>query len=165
MSEQSQPEVSRKGPKPIPAADRFWRLVEKRAGSCWYWLGYKCKKGHGMFRPGNKTLWAHRYAYELSVGLIPPGIHLHHVCGNPSCVRPDHLQPVTPRQHIEISPNMISNIASRRTHCPQGHAYTDDNTYRYDGHRKCRTCVLLRVKRRSQRIRAEEGFNAKVRAA
>ena len=31
--------------------------------------------------------------------------------------------------------------ASARVHCPNGHAYTPDNTYLYGTHRVCRTCA------------------------
>jgi hypothetical protein len=33
--------------------------------------------------------------YEQSVGLIPDGLELDHLCEQVSCIRPDHLEPVT----------------------------------------------------------------------
>lgn len=41
----------------------------------------------------------HRWVYETLVGAIPPGHHLHHLCFDPRCVNPAHLQPLTPTQH------------------------------------------------------------------
>lgn len=43
-----------------------------------------------------------------------------------------------------------------KTHCPQGHAYTPENTYEHVGkngqrHRQCRTCMAEREKRRVRR--------------
>ena len=37
-----------------------------------------------------------------------------------------------------------------KTHCPQGHEYTEDNTYRYGNGRYCRSCSRerMRIKRR-----------------
>jgi hypothetical protein len=36
----------------------------------------------------------------------------------------------------------------RKTHCPSGHPYSDDNTYlRANGHRYCRQCTLDRMKK------------------
>lgn len=41
----------------------------------------------------------HRWVYETLVGPIPPRRHLHHLCMDPRCVNPSHLQPLTPSQH------------------------------------------------------------------
>ena len=40
-------------------------------------------------RPGPTC--AHRVAWMLTNGAIPPGLHVLHRCDNPPCVRPDHL--------------------------------------------------------------------------
>lgn len=92
----------RPGKPPAPVADRFWRLVDK-SGDCWLWMGAKWK-GYGQFgvqqSPGVWPLRkAHRVAYELIVGPIPDGMQLDHLCRNPSCVNPDHLEPVTNREN------------------------------------------------------------------
>jgi hypothetical protein len=41
------------------------------------------------------------------------------------------------------------------THCPAGHGYTEENTYRdAKGWRKCKTCVLAQQRRyRLRRLR------------
>ena len=36
--------------------------------------------------------WAHRVSYRLFRGAIPSGHQIHHSCGMPSCVNPQHLQ-------------------------------------------------------------------------
>lgn len=41
-----------------------------------------------------------------------------------------------------------------KTECPQGHQYTPDNTYLYDGRRTCRTCQQAARIRYEQRKRA-----------
>lgn len=41
--------------------------------------------------------------------------------------------------------------ASERTHCPQGHTYSDENTYRTpSGHRRCKECNRQRARDRYQ---------------
>lgn len=85
------------GPKPKPAAERFWRLVEKRGPEeCWPWLGHRHPGGHGQFNVGNKVLvYAHRFSFELHHGRsVAEGTQVLHrpvVCHNPSCVNPAHL--------------------------------------------------------------------------
>jgi hypothetical protein len=37
-----------------------------------------------------------------------------------------------------------------KTHCPQGHEYTPENTYQYADGRRCKTCIKLRTKNRSK---------------
>lgn len=61
--------------------------------SCWLWIGYKNQKGYGQFGLHGKIIGAHRFSYELFVGLIEPGKMILHRrgCGNPSCVNPLHL--------------------------------------------------------------------------
>jgi hypothetical protein len=46
------------------------------------------------------TVKAHRFAYMLLVGAIPPGLTLDHLCGQPACVRPEHLEPVTNAENL-----------------------------------------------------------------
>lgn len=50
---------------------------------------------------GNDGRWVpvHRFVYETLVGPIPKRHHLHHLCETPGCCNPDHLEPLTPREH------------------------------------------------------------------
>jgi hypothetical protein len=71
-------------------ASRFWPKV-KLGGGCWEWSGYRDLRGYGRF----DSFLAHRIAYELTVGPIPIGLTLDHLCRNASCVNPGHLEPVS----------------------------------------------------------------------
>jgi hypothetical protein len=66
---------------------------------CWLWQGAVNTKGYGLVKIDGKTLRSHRAYFTTYVGPIPAGYHLHHTCERPSCVNPDHLEPLPPRQH------------------------------------------------------------------
>lgn len=76
---------------------RFWNLVEQRdAKSCWLWKG--CKNtvtGYGVvarYVDGKvQQMRAHRLAYLISFGDIPPGMCVCHTCDTPLCCNPKHL--------------------------------------------------------------------------
>jgi hypothetical protein len=78
---------------------RFWEQVKKLRTRCWEWQGRKSPDGYGTFSVEGRAIPAHRYAYESRVGQIPHGLVIDHLCRNPSCVKPQHLEPVTPREN------------------------------------------------------------------
>lgn len=136
----------RKGPKRRPIAERFWEKVERReADDCWEWIGGKYSNGYGLFfvehSPKRRNAMAHRVAYELSVGPIPDGLVLDHLCRNRGCVNPAHLEAVTHRENLLRGEGPTATHAAQ-THCVHGHEYTPENTYiRPSGSRECRTCI------------------------
>lgn len=75
--------------------------VEDRGFStpCWIWARAKYKTGYGALRRRGKSLRAHRWMYEQTVGPIPEGKHLDHLCCVRACVNPEHLEPVTKREN------------------------------------------------------------------
>lgn len=81
--------------RPRPLAERFWEKVDRTTtpDGCWIWTGCRHRPGYGRIGldGGRKVAQAHRVAYELQVGPIPPGLHVCHTCDNPPCVRGDHL--------------------------------------------------------------------------
>ena len=117
-----------------PVADHFWGKVAKSDG-CWKWTASRDRHGYGhvMVDRGRSRL-AHRVAYELVVGPIPTGTVLDHLCRNPPCVNPAHLEPVTQTENLRRAAAFV-------THCPQGHPYEDGNTYvDPSGGRRCNAC-------------------------
>ena len=128
---------------------RFWPKVSKTEG-CWIYEGHKDRNGYGLFRLGATHVIAHRFSYELSNGQIPVGLELDHLCKNLSCVRPDHLEPVS---HLE---NMRRAYA-HQTHCKHGHELTEENTWSSKtGGRVCKECSRRRVREHYQRKRENE---------
>jgi hypothetical protein len=78
---------------------RFASKVDTSAGdsACWPWLGARLANGkYGAFQAGsgradNRTVRAHRFAWELANGPVPPGLVVCHACDNPPCCNPAHL--------------------------------------------------------------------------
>ena len=73
-----------------PIAERFWEKVRK-TNQCWIWEGARNRLGYGEIGMNGKVCKAHRVAWELVNGEIPPQKMICHACDNPQCVRPEHL--------------------------------------------------------------------------
>ena len=130
-----------------PLEDRFWNRVGRSSEhECWVWTG-ATTGGHGAVRygcigtdaPESRTIYVHRYAYQLLVGPIPAGLTIDHLCRNTLCVNPEHLEAVTKAENLRRG-NGFSALNSRKTHCPKGHPYDEANTRLYKGYRYCRAC-------------------------
>ncbi len=129
-------------PQRPSAQDRFWAKVDKGSmRECWQWLGSHGQAGHGTFWDGSKPEAAHRYAYRILIGPIPEGMTIDHLCRNPACVNPAHMECVTLVENILRSTG-VSAINAKKTHCPQGHPYDEANTY--VDNRGARTCIICR---------------------
>lgn len=131
------------------APTRFWRKVQKTE-TCWLWMGarrgaYKDGEGYGSFLAEIGTLRivpAHRWSWEHANGPIPEGLHIDHLCANPPCVRPDHLEPVTPAENLRRSDERSGGHHNAvKTHCKYGHPYSGSNLRVLKGGRRdCRAC-------------------------
>ena len=134
-----------------PIEERFWPKVQKTE-TCWLWTGALKSGGYGQFF-AEKYALAHRVAYELVVGPIPEGLTLDHLCRVHNCVNPAHLEPVTNGENLRRGMGP-TGIHARATHCPKGHEYTVENTYRNKkGWRTCRACRVregAKTRRRSR---------------
>jgi hypothetical protein len=64
--------------------------------------------GYGQYRTNTKNLLVHRMAWELYVGPIPAGHHLHHTCENRLCFNPDHLSLLAPGDHLRLHRAVIA---------------------------------------------------------
>jgi hypothetical protein len=82
--------------KPSPPGPRFWSKVARMAesnGGHWFWQGYINPNGYGYFQVAgrkSKPEPTHRVAWQLAGRVIPSGHTLRNLCGERSCVNPDH---------------------------------------------------------------------------
>jgi hypothetical protein len=139
--------------------DRFWSHVDT-SGECWLWTASVTGRGYGQLGwgpPSGRLVLVHRLSYVLHVGVIPAGLTIDHVrargCMSRRCVRPEHLEAVTTRVNL-LRGTGFAGRSARATHCPQGHPYDGQNTYRdRHGWRQCRACHSERERlRRSKAL-------------
>lgn len=71
----------------------FWAKVDKSGGeaACWPWTGAITTHGYGCFNVKRRVYGAHKYAYMLTKGPVPAGMHVMHSCDNRPCCNPAHL--------------------------------------------------------------------------
>ena len=113
---------------------RWARFVEITEG-CWLWIGSKNAWGYGSFK-SFAGRYAHRFSYSIFKGPIPEGHMLDHLCRNPGCVNPRHLEPVTSKENCHRGLN-------GPVLCPHGIL----------GIEKCSDCVKEREKRNKKFLR------------
>lgn len=125
---------------------------------------FDCFSLPGSFRQGSpgylavinehgQTEYAHRYAYRWSHGAVPHGLEIHHICQNPACANPEHLQAVTHRRNMLATPSNAAAQHASRTHCPRGHELVASNLLaRKNGSRECKTCHRDRMRRTRQAV-------------
>jgi hypothetical protein len=127
----------------IPLKSRFFdRVALPNANGCMLWLGGVGgvePRVYGRFRVGKRTVLAHRFSYELLVEPIPSDLQIDHTCVVTLCVTPDHLEPVTAQINSLRSGN-LAGVNARKTHCPELHPYSPENTFHRNGRRLCKIC-------------------------
>ena len=141
-----------------PLVDRFWALVNIGAtNECWLWRNAAPIRGYTTFHlytGSNKptdgrqqTIFAHRMAYILTYGPIPKGFEVDHLCRNPACINPAHLEAVT-RSVNWLRSDTPSAVNARKTHCLRGHLFEEANIWHSPSkptHRWCRACFKVRA--------------------
>jgi hypothetical protein len=135
----------------IPVEVRLLSKLSFQQG-CIEFQGSTDKDGYGQIggpspHTGKQTmLKAHRVAYELFVGPIPPGLTIDHLCRNTKCTNPVHLEVVTDDENRRRSPAQAAATRERAaqqrsaTHCKNGHLRTPENFYYWKHKRYCRLC-------------------------
>lgn len=132
----------------------FWaQTIEPNTSDCWEWSRARNPEtGYGIVcvpESGTRAL-AHRVAWGLVHGPIPPDLWILHRCDNPPCVRPSHLFLGTPL--INAQDREMKHRGRRHTqlYCVRGHELAGDNlypSYLARGVRRCRLCANMSCRR------------------
>jgi len=135
----------------------------RREGECWIFTGSITPDGYGVVYLGSEygrraRAYAHRISYEIHVAQIPTHerFEIHHKCGNPSCVNPDHLECLSRSQHARL------NEGPSRDTCVHGHPRTPENVYiTPTGSKNCRVCgrESARALRRAKGLKGGAGVH------
>ncbi|WKW86001.1 HNH endonuclease [Gordonia Phage JonJames] len=88
------------------------------------------RKSHGV----------HTLVALAFLGPRPTGMQVCHNNGDPHDNRLSNLRYGTPSENNLDKVSHGTHPESRKTHCPQGHSYSPENTAVYDGKRKCKKC-------------------------
>ncbi len=128
-----------------------------RGPGCWLWHIPRLN-GYGAFGVGGKKYGAHRVMFYITRGFLPT--YVCHHCDNGLCVNPSHLfaGDATSNNHDMMRKGRFraGEYQLQKTHCPQGHPYSKENTYvSAKGYRHCRHC--LRQRMQSYRQKNKEG--------
>lgn len=129
------------------------------SSGCVEWVAGTDGHGYGMMCVAGLRCAAHRTAYELSKGPIPPKFEVDHLCRNPLCVNPAHLEAVPKRVNILRGFGPPAQHA-RKTHCKHGHPFAGENLLVRNGVRICLQCQRerpRRMTRSSLRRRPKDG--------
>jgi hypothetical protein len=122
-----------------------------RSDGCWLWRGAHNDCGYGQLWHGYRLMvYAHRFAYETFVGPIPDTYVIDHLCENPGCCNPGHLEAVPHQVNIK------RGRSGTKTACKYGHDWADPRNvyYRRDGRRWCAACQRERWSSAARKARS-----------
>ena len=105
----------------------------------------RMRSGHfkaALSRDGETTrVYVHRLVVEAFIGDYPEGTETLHVDGNPANNHVSNLRVGDRSENVFDLVKHGNHAQARKTHCAQGHPYSEENTRWIKGKwRECKTC-------------------------
>lgn len=144
-------------PRGTPEWFAEYFIPEPNSG-CFLWVGGG-NEHYGYARYRGRQMTAHRVAWEIAYGSIPPGLMALHKCDNGFCVNHRHLFLGTQLDNVRdmIAKGRDKSMSTKhrlKTQCPRGHDY---DMVGYRGMRGCRRCRNDYVRRLRMRKHDQAG--------
>lgn len=148
----------------------FSQIYVNPISACWEWQGNIEDSGYGRVWFQGRNEATHRLMYAWLIEPIPRGRHGdtldHKVCEVKHCCNPAHLKLGPQRDNVLRSSTSLASLNAKKTHCPQGHSYSPENTLIQNGRRHCRICKRDRshaaALRKTEQCHADPGFKTKI---
>jgi len=146
-----------------PAIARFLNHVDfNSAAPCWLWTATKLKAGYGQFMYRGRPVLAHRFVWEFTYEKIPAELTVDHLCRQPSCVNPSHMEIVTLAENIRRGTQ--GKKKREQTHCIYGHELIGKNLYiKKNGNRRCYECSRAQYRAYYKRNHEKELGRSRIR--
>ena len=137
--------------------DRIWKytIVDYKTG-CYRWLGGKTSDGYGRLCVDGKGYTITRLVAYFYLGLDLDDrwstVNHKQFCPNTDCWNIGHIYVGTLKDNMRDVVESGHSKNANKTHCPQGHEYTPENTYvehDYKGRigRHCKICMRERYEK------------------
>lgn len=146
--------------RPLPVVsvsdlERLCKYFTISPKECWIWNKTTRDKYARAGVRGVSGVSVSRLFRQEVFGDVVQGKVLDHLCNNPPCVNPMHLESVTQAENIRRAPTAMANINREKERCKWGHILGGDNLLANTGiYRKCKACHA-RVGRESRRRLSE----------
>lgn len=139
--------IAREIPEDLIADDAFWSQTELTPSGCIEWKGSRDAYGYGRVFARGAEWKAHRVALKLSGKIVFRHLAVDHLCRNPACVNPAHLELVSYRENTARGegPTAAAIRAIDRGFCINGHDLSVVGFHGRGVRRFCAQCGRNRV--------------------